>query len=89
MLREVSHFSKFYDFEIKIISRFLRISQNPLDTLWGLIKSTHAPNLESISQSSTELWPRIGFDHIWRLVGHLELDDLKKTTLLFILRYLI
>jgi len=31
-----------------------------------------------ISQSSTELWPKIGFDHIWRSVGHLESDALAK-----------
>jgi len=32
---------------------------------------------------------KIGFDHIWRSVGHLESDDLEKTTQLFILRHLI
>jgi len=40
-----------------------------------------------ISQSSTKLWPKIGFDHISRSVGHLESDDLDKSTQLFILRY--
>jgi len=39
---------------------------------------TSALYLKSISQSSTELWPKIGFDHIWQSVDHLELDGLEK-----------
>jgi len=34
-----------------------------------LFLGTKAQNLRSISQSSTELWPKIGFDHIWQSVG--------------------
>jgi len=43
-------------------------------SFWG----TNALILKPISQSSTELWSKIGFDHIWRSVGHLEFDDLDK-----------
>jgi len=46
----------------------------------GLDKHIHTPNLKSISQSITELWPYIGFDHIWWSVGYAETDNLKKTT---------
>jgi len=35
-------------------------------------------NLKSGSQFSTELWPKIDFDHIWWSVSHLELDDFDK-----------
>jgi len=52
---------------------------------WGATKQ----NLESISQPSAELCLKIGFDHVWQWVGHLESGDLKKITQLFILRYLI
>jgi len=54
-----------------------------------LFRGTNAQNLKSISQSSTDLWPKIGFDHIWQSVGHLELDNLEKTTQVFIFRCLI
>jgi len=56
---------------------------------WFLFGGINTQTLKSISLSSTELWPKIGFDHIWRSVGHLELDDLKKTTQLYTFKYLI
>jgi len=52
-------------------------------SLWG----TNSLILKTISQSSTELWPKIGFNHIWRSVGHLESDVLDKKSQVFILRY--
>jgi len=61
-----------------IISWFLWISWISLYSLWGLTKPTYTPNLKSISQSRTEVWPNIGFKHILRSVGHLESDDLEK-----------
>jgi len=71
----------FWNFTISlllIISWFSKISWIPLVALWGLTKPTYTPNLKSISQSRTELWPKIGFKHISRSVGHLESDDLEK-----------
>jgi len=43
-----------------------------------LFLGANTQNLKSVSQSSTQLWSKIGFDHIWSSVGHLELDDIDK-----------
>jgi len=56
---------------------------------WLLFGGINTQTLKSISLSSTELWPKIGFDHIWPPVGHLESDDLKKTTQLYTFKNLI
>jgi len=54
-----------------IIHRFL---------FWG----ANTQNLKSVSQSSTELWAKIGFDHIWQSIGHLESDHLNKKNYMFL-----
>jgi len=44
---------------------------------WQIWSQYLNPEL-SYGQYSTELWPKIAFDHIWRSGGHLESDDLDK-----------
>jgi len=60
------------------VSRHLESDDLDKTQLSCLFLGTNALILKSISQSSTELWPKIGFDLIWRSVGHLESDNLDK-----------
>jgi len=62
-------------------------NRRPGQNVRFLFWSANTQNLKLISHSSTELWPKIGFDHIWRSVGHLESDDLDKKSLDFVWRY--